>query len=226
MAHGKRRHGAERGESFDLLSVSHAELHGTNSDDITRVAQRAAQLIAEGLTDYRAAKLKAARQLGIDARATMPDNNAIDAALRSHYALFACESQPQALAALRDIATTVMSRLRAFEPWLVGPVLTGTANSNSDIDIEMIGIDPKRFEMYLLDSGIAFTLREPLRRRGGKGSTDGRLTFATEFDNVPVLITHFESHAARLAAHPRGSIRHERAQLAEAKVRFAAVSKP
>ncbi len=226
MAHGKRRHGAERGESFDLLSVSHAELHGTNSDDITRVAQRAAQLIAEGLTDYRAAKLKAARQLGIDARAAMPDNNAIDAALRSHYALFAGESQPQALAALRDIATTVMSRLRAFEPWLVGHVLTGTANSNNDIDIEMIGIDPKRFEMYLLDSGIAFTLREPQRRRGGKGSPDGRLTFATEFDNVPVLITLFESHAARLAAHPRGSSRHERAQLAEAKVRFAAVSKP
>jgi hypothetical protein len=220
MAHGKRRPLAERGKS-DLLTAFLDDLHGASpKNDNARIAQRAAQLIAEGLTDYRAAKLKAARQLGINARDAMPDNGMIDAALRSHYALFDHDKQPKALSALRDIAITVMSRLGEFEPWLVGPVLTGTANANSDIDIEIVGVDSKRFEMYLLDACIEFTLGESRRPTSGKTKENGHPIFAAEFDNVPVLIALYDSHTERNSANPRGSIRHDRAQIKDVMARF------
>ena len=226
MAHGKRRPRAVRGNS-DLLTAFLDDLHGTSAkNENSRIAQRAAQLIAEGLTDYRAAKQKAARQLGINACDAMPDNDMIDAALRSHYALFDHDKQPQALSALRDIAITVMSRLGGFEPWLVGPVLTGTANANSNIDIEIVGVDSKRFEIFLLDAGIEFTLRESRRPTSGRPHENGHLIFAAEFDNVPVWIALYDSHAARNAANPRGSIRHDRAQIKDARARFSLDTKP
>ncbi len=227
MAHGKRSQFAGRGDASESPSAFRGGIHGTTSnDDNARIAQRAAQLIAEGLNDYRAATLKAARQLRINTRNAMPDNDMIDAALRSHYALFDHDKQPQALSALRDIAIKAMSRLDKFEPWLVGPVLTGTANANSNVEIEIIGIEPKMFEMYLRDAGIAFTLRESRRRTSGKAIGNGHLIFAAEFDNVPVLMTLYDSHATRSAANPRGSIRHDRAQVGEASIRFLVDSKP
>lgn len=227
MAHGKRRQVVRHDEASNSPTSFRVGLDGTSSNnDNVRIAQRTAQLITEGLTDYRAAKLKAAHQLGISNRDAMPDNGMIEAALRSHYALFSHDTQVQALSALRDIAVTVMSRLEKFEPWLVGPVLTGTANANSNIDLEIVGIDSKRFEMYLLDAGIAFALREGRRPTGGKAIENGHLIIVAEFDNVPVLIALYNSHAARNTANPRGSIRHERAQIIDAKARFSAGAKP
>ena len=57
-------------------------MHNESSRDYLRsaVAQAAARLIAEGLTDYHAAKKKAARQLGISEKNGLPDNHEIEKA--------------------------------------------------------------------------------------------------------------------------------------------------
>ena len=112
-----------------------------------------------------------------------------------------------------------MRRLEQFSPWLVGSVLAGTANEFSEIELELVGIEAKDFEFYLLNAGVKFELSE--RRRD-----DGRLTkyeplnYRVEFDHAPVSITLYEHHAARQATHPRDSIKHDRVNLVDALKRF------
>ncbi len=191
------------------------------------VAQLAARLIAEGLTDYRAAKQKAARQLGISDPYALPDNFEVETALREHLALFAGETQPKVLSAMREIALKVMTRLQPFSPWLVGPVLNGTATQYSEIELEIIGVDPKIFEMHLIDARIAFEHRDvQYRQQGmpaGKGHNAKRASYRLEFDDVPVVISLYDSHADRHAANPGDSIRHHRAQQADAEKRFSEI---
>lgn len=182
------------------------------------IAQAAARLIAEGQSDYHAAKLKAARQLGVDDHQSLPDNLEIDAALRERLSLFARDSQPQVLAALRETALRVMDRLEAFSPWLVGSVLAGTANEFSQIELELVGVETKDFELYLLNHGIRFDTREM------PGHPEV-LRYEMEFDSAPVAITLHARHGARQSLHPRESLRHDRARREEAAVRFALENK-
>ncbi len=172
-----------------------------------RIAQAAAKLIAEGQSDYHTAKMKAARQLGIDDKHALPDNLEIEAALREHLALFSRDRQPEALAALRRVAVRAMQWLiRAdFEPWLTGAVLNGTANEFSAIELELVEVEAKHFEMFLLNANVDFELHE----------TDV-VQYELEFEDAPVRISLFSNHAARATAHPRTSVRHTRASRDEA----------
>lgn len=181
------------------------------------VAELAARLINDGETDYHVAKLKALKQLGLSAEhAALPDNNQIDEALRQHYALFAPAAQAEALHTLRQTAIQVLRWLATFEPWICGPVLTGVANAHSEIDIELIGVEPKAFEMFLINAGLPFDVSEPY-----KSSREPRpLRYHLEFDDCPVAITLFDSHAERSRVTPRESVRFDRAQKLEALRRF------
>lgn len=209
-------------------NIGRPEFAGGNAR--VHVAQVAARLIAEGLTDYRAAKQKAARQLGIADHHAIPDNHEVEAALREHLALFARDTQPQALSALREIALQVMMRLQQFSPWLVGPVLNGTATECSEIELEIISVDPKIFEMYLIGARIAFEHRDVQNRQqgmsAGKKHNAKRASYRMEFDRVPVVISLYDSHADRQAANPRDSIRHHRAQQVDAEKHFVESGKP
>lgn len=183
-----------------------------------RIAELAARLINEGETDYQAAKVKAVKQLGLSVEHTpLPDNRQIDEALRQHYALFAPAAQAEALDALRQAALKVLRWLATFEPWLCGPVLTGVANVHSEIDIELVGIEPKHFEMFLLNEGLPFEVSEPFR----SGRDACPLRYHVELDDFPVSITLFANHAERSSYTPRESTRFDRAQLDEALRRFA-----
>ncbi len=197
------------------------------------IAESAARLIAEGLTDYGAAKRKAAQQLGLVDVSTLPDNVEIEAALREHHALFASQSQPRVLAALREAALRSMQWLEPFSPWISGQVLSGTANEYSAIELELVGVDAKHFEMFLLNDDVVFELHggdtmgthsmSPAKhsKHGHAQRAAPPLRYDVTFDDAPVEISVFDSHAARLAAYPKTSIRYQRAQLAEATARFA-----
>ncbi|MBI3716125.1 MAG: nucleotidyltransferase [Betaproteobacteria bacterium] len=182
----------------------------------TRVAQVAAGLIADGLTDYHAAKHKAAQQLGLDDRVALPDNQEIEQALREHLALFQRDSQPQALQALRETALRALRRLQVFSPWLTGAVLNGTANQFSEIELELIGVEAKEFELFLLNNGVEFRIHE----ERAPAAEHHALRYHCDFEQLPLVITLYDNHTQRQALHPRGSVRHERAQLAEAEKRF------
>jgi hypothetical protein len=201
------------------------------------ITRQAAKLIAEGLTDYHAAKLKAARQLNCTDKNALPDNQEIEAALREHLSLFAAHSQPQALAALRQAALRAMRWLQiegqglagtslgtefAFEPWITGAVLNGTANEYSEIELELVGIEPKTMEFILLNRGIEFNLQEMNPKSKSYKPTDAvkPIQYHLEFEDVPLVITLYESHAQRQALYPRGSIKHERAKLNDIQALF------
>ncbi|MBL0122047.1 MAG: hypothetical protein IPP88_04730 [Betaproteobacteria bacterium] len=206
---------------------NHVRLQGdrerqTNTRDNTkaRIAQSAARLIAEGQTDYQAAKRKAARQHGVTDRHALPDNHDVELALREHFALFSADAQSQALAALRETAIRLMSRLEQFSPWLVGAVLNGTANAFSEIELELVGIEPKDFEIYLLNAGVEYELCDPPRPRRVSAAQKTHGKYCMEFDEAPVTVTLYEHHAARLSANAGDPIKNNRAQRVEAENRF------
>jgi hypothetical protein len=201
------------------------------------ITRQAARLIAEGLTDYHAAKLKAARQLNCTDKNALPDNQEIELALREHLNLFAAHSQPQALAALRHAALRAMRWLQiegqavagtslgtefSFEPWITGAVLNGTANEYSEIELELVGIEGKTMEFILLNRGIEFDLQETKPKSKSYKPTDATkpIQYHLEFEDAPLVITLYESHAQRQALYPRGSIKHERAKLNEIQALF------
>ncbi|MCE2989044.1 MAG: hypothetical protein ACK5UX_10320 [Burkholderiales bacterium] len=187
------------------------------------VAELAARIINDGETDYHLAKLKALKQLGLSPEhSALPDNNQIDEALRQHYALFSPVAQGEALRALRETALKVLEWLKPFEPWLCGPVLTGVANAHSEIDIELVGIEPKTFEMFLINAGLPFDVSDPFKTSRGSRA----LRYHLEFNDCPVAITLFSNHADRSSVTPRDSVRFDRAQKSEALRRFGFPAPP
>ncbi len=121
------------------------------------MAQLAAQLICEhGVRDFAVAKRKAARQLGIAEPHHLPGNDEIEAAIKSHQALFQPQAQPELLRELREVAVGIMQMLAEFQPYLTGPALNGAASKYSAIQIELFTDNEKEVELYLLNRNIPF----------------------------------------------------------------------
>jgi len=216
-----KRHQRPVGERSATSNLASRQGRGRDNTRLA-IAQLAARLIAEGLADYGAAKQKAARQLGVSDSHALPDNREIELAMREHLSLFAHDTQPDVLQALRETALALMGRLEQFSPWLVGSVLAGTANEFSEIELELVGVEAKNFEMYLLNIGVEFQLTET--RRHGDRAVREAIIFIVEFAAAPVKIALYEHNAARQAAHPRDSIKRDRADRSEAQRRFSNAS--
>lgn len=192
-----------------MAAMPHSRQHPHRNDERASVAHAAARLIAEGLTDYRAAKLKAARQLGITDLQSLPDNREVEVALRTHLALFQADTQLAAQDSLRKAAVRAMRWLGQFSPWLAGSVLEGTANEFSAIELELVGTPAKSLEHFLSNERLEFTIADPRDAR-----LDARVvTCEFEFEDTPVSITLFENHAQRQSARPRAHLCHRRVQL-------------
>ena len=162
------------------------------------IAQAAARLIAdEGLTDYAAAKRKAASSLGFGHNAVLPDKLEIEAALREHLALFQSETQPAALQILRVTALDVMRHLSRFLPILTGPIVTGLANEFTPIELEIISDDAKAIDFALLNADIAY--ETALSRHHQEPESVPIYCF--EYDDISVELALFTSESARAARH-------------------------
>jgi len=136
---------------------AHAASDGRALRDRTLIAQTTARLIAEhGLTDWSAAKRKAARQLALPDSAALPSNDDIEQALLDYHALFGGEAHAESLRQQRRHALHWMRRLRAWQPLLVGGVAAGWASAHSDVRIEVVADDPKAVEMALASEGIVY----------------------------------------------------------------------
>lgn len=131
------------------------------------LAAAAARLVVEEGLEYGAAKARAARDLGRHARrAALPDNEAVEAAVREELALFHAETQPAELAELRRIALIWMERLAPFRPHLSGAVWRGTATRLSAIHLDLYCDDAKSAELALLDRGLDFDVATGTGPRG------------------------------------------------------------
>lgn len=123
------------------------------------IAATAARLVVEEGMEYGPAKRRAVKQLGLPARAALPDNDAVEDAVREYISVFCADTQPAELAALRRLALTWMERLAEFRPYLGGAVWHGTATRLSDIYLQLFCDDPKSAEIALIDHGVDYEAR-------------------------------------------------------------------
>lgn len=138
------------------------------------IALAAARLIAEDGLDYAGAKRKAARQVLGDSRIAgewLPDNDQIEEELHEYLALFQSDTQPAELRRLRLVALAWMERLAAFNPYVAGAVLNGTANAHSDIHLQTFCDNHKDVAIYLLNQNIQYDVSET-RHFAGRGDIE------------------------------------------------------
>jgi hypothetical protein len=123
------------------------------------IAATAARLVVEEGLEYGPAKKRAVKQLGLPARAALPDNDAVEDAVREYISVFCADTQPAELAALRRLALTWMERMQTFRPYLGGAVWHGTATRLSDIYLQLFCDDPKSAEIALIEHNVDYTPR-------------------------------------------------------------------
>ena len=120
------------------------------------IAELAAQYIAEdGLISYHTAKRKAADQLG-SRQKDLPTNIEIERAVISYQNLFQNSFQPEELFKLRTTAIDVMNLFDKFDPRLAGPVLAGTAGSQSEIIVHLFSDNPEVIGVHLIENNIPY----------------------------------------------------------------------
>jgi hypothetical protein len=125
----------------------------------SEIAATAARLVVEEGLEYGPAKRRAVKQLRLPQRTALPDNDAIEDAVREYIDIFCGDTQPAELAALRRLALTWMERLAVFRPYLAGAVWHGTATRLSDIYLQLFCDDSKSAEIALIDHGVDYTPR-------------------------------------------------------------------
>ena len=123
------------------------------------IAAAAARLVVEEGLEYGPAKRRAVKQLGLNARSALPDNDTVEEAVREYISVFCADTQPAELAALRKLALTWMERLTEFRPYLGGAVWHGTATRLSDIYLQLFCDDPKSAEILLIEKGVNYEPR-------------------------------------------------------------------
>jgi hypothetical protein len=134
-------------------------------DDRTRqlLAQEAARIIVDhGIRDYRQAKIKAAERLGFDMRGALPGNAEVERAVGEHLQLFGREAHNDRLGVMRQVALSAMDMLEPFSPRLVGPVLQGTADAHSAVNLHVFADHPEAVANMLADLGLSY---RPYERR-------------------------------------------------------------
>ncbi|MGC8591547.1 nucleotidyltransferase [Acidithiobacillus sp.] len=122
------------------------------------VVESARIMAEEGVADFRAAKEKAARRLGIagEAQQLWPSNAEVHAELQSRLALFHGDAHDAELQHLRRTALAAMNWLGDFAPRLSGPVLEGTATGHSAIVLHLFADTPESVLFFLLDQGASY----------------------------------------------------------------------
>lgn len=125
------------------------------------LAQEAARIMFEhGIEDFGFAKRKAAERLGASEYAVLPKNAEIEAALAEYQRLFAAETHDDSLALQRHAALAAMELLGAFEPRLVGPVLTGTATPHQTVTLHVFCDFAESVSLHLLDRHVRYEIGE------------------------------------------------------------------
>ena len=120
------------------------------------IAATAARMVVEEGLEYGPAKRRAVKQLGLNARAQLPNNDQLEDAVREYLELFCADTQPAELLALRQLASVWMARMADFRPHLGGAVWRGTATALSDIYLQLFCDDPKSAEISLIDHDVRY----------------------------------------------------------------------
>ncbi len=168
------------------------------------IAAAAARLVVEDGLEYGPAKRQAVRVLGLPPRTPLPGNDMLEEAVFDHIAIFCADTQPQELAALRELAERWMVRLAPFRPHLGSAVWRGSATRQSDIVLELYCDDSKSAEIALIDAHITY---QPRTVHGMRGDSVDALSVS---DFCPGLHAMVSIHLL-IYDHDdlRGALRHD-----------------
>ena len=168
-----------------------------------QLAHRAAKLIAEaGVADFASAKRKAARQLGAADTQHLPSNSEVEEALHSYRALYQQDSHPAILHLLRRDALLCMRLFSAFNPYLTGSVLSGTAGENSDVNLMLFSDDTKAVLLFLLKNKLDFEDGEWKVKIGGREETVPSYTLTGESGSQIHIVVLPENARHSGSRHP------------------------
>lgn len=161
------------------------------------ICTEAARIMAEeGVQDFQTAKRKAVDRLNLPDSTQLPSNQEIDQALSEHLQLFHGRELPQTLNTLRRLAIDAMHFFEAFDPRLVGAVLSGNVTPYSDIQIHLTADNPEDVGFLLHEHQIPYDeLDRRLRFGGDRYATLPGYRFMA--DTTPVELTVFSREAVR-----------------------------
>ena len=172
-----------------------------NGTERTRqvLAQEAARIIVNhGVRDYRVAKHKAAERLGVSGRGALPGNPEIEAAVAEHLQLFGGEDHADRLRLMRVAALAAMELLAEFSPRLVGPVLTGTADENSAVNLHVFTDSSEAVALELEQIGIGYRPYER-RLKSRRDQLETYSGFEFHHNHYPIQATVFPVDGIRQA---------------------------
>jgi hypothetical protein len=162
-----------------------------------RIATEAARIMAEeGVRDFQMAKRKALARLDITERHNLPTNQEIDDALAERLQLFHATQVAENARRLREIATEAIRFLSAYEPKLVGSVLSGKVTDSSPIQLHVTADSPEDIGRFLQEHGVPFELGERRFRFGGERYKNVS-TYRFTADGVAIELSVFNPRAAR-----------------------------
>lgn len=165
----------------------------------TLVAQEAARIIVDhGVRDYRLAKQKAADRLGVVGRGALPGNAEVEAAVSQHLEIFRGESHADHLRLMRVAALSAMELLSAYTPRLVGPVLVGTADENSAVNLHVFADSAETVAMELAQIGINYRPYER-RLKSRRNRVETFAGFEFHHSNSAIQVTVFPIDGIRQA---------------------------
>ncbi|MES9861599.1 MAG: hypothetical protein ABW157_06390 [Candidatus Thiodiazotropha sp. LLP2] len=183
-----------------------------------RIAYEAARILTELRTDNIAyACRKAAAKLGVTRQQMMPSREEVEFALQEQQRLILGHQQPDALQLLRENALEAMQALKNFHPQLVGPVLQGTADSNSRIELHLHADTPEEVLFSLSDLHIPWQEKQRnLNFSDGSHETIPCFTFSAE--EIQFLLVVFPTDSRhRRPLDPLDSRPYEGANLRQLK---------
>jgi hypothetical protein len=187
-----------------------------------QIAAVAARMVAQDGADYAVAKRKAASQvLGETPFASnyLPDNAEVEEEVRRYQALFQGDTQPARLLRLRTVALQVMDALAAFQPYLTGPVLSGSAGEHDDITLQLFADSAKEVQIFLLDKKVDFELSETPHFKGARFDPVETVSFVWHKEGVHAEL--YELNDLRGALKPRPDGRAARADAAALRALMA-----
>lgn len=133
------------------------------------LAREAARVMLDGgIRDFALAKRKALERMHLPATTPLPRNDEIEQALLEYQRLFGGDEQAMSLRALREAAAAAMHEFAAFDPRLVGPVLSGSADRHCAVCLHLFAEAAEEVGWRLMDLGIPHRNTEQrLRMSGG-----------------------------------------------------------
>lgn len=177
------------------------------TDDQSEIAAQAARWVVDEGLEYGPAKRRAAKELGLSGRGTLPSNDLLEDAVMDYIAVFCADTQPHELQALRRLALDWMTRLSEFRPHLGGAVWHGAATRKSDIYLQLFCDDSKSAEIALIDQRVSYVARTVAGFNGESVEALSVHAFSAELNEdigVHLMIYDFDDVRGALKADAKG----------------------